>query len=328
MNSRLSCATARIMALGLVLSLSSLSCSREKTDEHAASGETHEHESEEHGHEHDPSSLGKVTMMPDALAANKVVVKRSGPGLVSSEIDLPGEIVLNADRVAHVVPRFPGIVQRVNKSLGEPVRAGDVLAVIQSNISAAPYDVVAMVDGTVIEKHVALGEFVRDDSDIFVVADLSTVWVNISVYARFLTDVKVGQKVRITSPGVGDSAVGTIDYVGPVVGESTRTGVARMVLRNPQKVWQPGLFVTAHIVVSERNVPVAVPDGAVQTVEGRDVVFVRSMNEFTARPVVIGRRGGELVEIVQGLAPGEDYVAAGSFIFKAEFGKSEAGHEH
>ncbi|MCI0452892.1 MAG: efflux RND transporter periplasmic adaptor subunit [Candidatus Latescibacteria bacterium] len=302
-------------------------CSREaSTDQRAEAG--HEHAADDHGHEHDPASLGKVTMMPDALAANGVEIARSAPGLVSVDIDLPGEIVLNADRVAHIVPRFPGVVQQVNKALGDAVRSGEVLAVIQSNISAAPYDVISMVDGTVIEKHVALGEFVRDDADIFVVADLATVWVNISVYARFLTDVKRGQTVRITSPGVRATARGTIDYVGPIVGESTRTGVARMVLPNPDRLWQPGLFVTAHITISEERVPVAVPDGAIQTVEGREVVFVRRMNEFTARPIVVGRRGHDLVEVVEGLAPGEDYVAAGSFIFKAEFGKSEAGHEH
>ena len=316
---------------GLVIvtvAMLSTQCARDDTDEHANPADSHEHEAGDHAHEHDPKSLGTVTMMPDALVANRVEIARSGSGLVSTEIDLPGEIVLNADRVAHIVPRFPGVVQRVNKSLGDVVRAGDVLAVVQSNLSAAPYDVVAMVDGTVIEKHVALGEFVRDDADIYVVADLSTVWVNISVYARFLTNVSPGQKVRITSPGVRATVRGVIDYVGPVVGESTRTGVARMVLRNTEQFWQPGLFVTAHITVSEERVPVAVPDGAIQTVEGREVVFVRKMNSFTARPVATGRRGGDLVEIVDGLEAGEDYVAAGSFIFKAEFGKSEAGHEH
>ncbi len=311
-----------------VLSLATIQCARKDADDHAHDHGSGQGAESNHEHAHDPSSLGTVTMLPAALAANGVKIARSGSGLVRTEIDLPGEIVLNADRVAHIVPRFPGIVQKVNKSLGDVVRAGDVLAVVQSNVSAAPYDIVSMVDGTVIEKHVALGEFVRDDADIFVVADLSTVWVNISVYARFLTDVKRGQKVRIASPGVSATANGDIDYVGPIVGESTRTGVARMVLPNPQRIWQPGLFVTAHIAIAEASVPVAVPDGAVQTIEGREVVFVRRMNEVTARPVVTGRRGGELVEIVEGLAPGEDYVADGSFIFKAEFGKSEAGHEH
>lgn len=302
-----------------------LNCASEKTpeDTHA---EAHAHD--DHGHEHDANNLGTITMTPDVLKANGVEVARAAAGVVSTEIDLPGEIVLNADRVAHVVPRFPGVVQRVNKSLGDAVRAGDVLAVVQSNLSAAPYDVVAMVDGTVIEKHVALGEFVRDDADIFVVADLSTVWVNVSVYARFLADVRLGQKVRISSPGVPETASGTIDYVGPIVGESTRTGVARVVLRNPGRTWQPGLFVTAHITIAETPAAVAVPDEAIQTIEGREVVFVRSMNTFTARPVVTGRRGGDMVEIVEGLTAGEDYVAAGSFILKAEFGKSEAAHEH
>src|SRR5262245_17649233 len=101
-----------------MLTLCSLHCAREEAPGHA-----HEeaHQPDDHGHEHDASSLGTITMMPDVLAANGVVIKRSAPGLVSTEIDLPGEIVLNADRVAHVVPRFPGIVQRVNKSLGDAV---------------------------------------------------------------------------------------------------------------------------------------------------------------------------------------------------------------
>lgn len=226
---------AWIAALTSVV-LSTTQCARERTDTHEHETAT-EAEHDHHGdHAHDPNSLGSVTLLPEAFAGHGVEIQRSGPGLVSNEIDLPGEIVLNADRVAHIVPRFPGIVQKVNKSLGDPVRAGEVLAVVQSNASAAPYDVVSMVDGTVIEKHVTLGEFVRDDGDLFVVADIATVWVNISVYARFLTDVKPGQKVRITSPGVRATARGKIDYVGPIVGESTRTGVARMVLSNPERI--------------------------------------------------------------------------------------------
>ncbi len=319
MSKRLGFAALWLAALSVIVMTQ---CSRDDTGSRA-----HDHPQEHDEHEHH-EERSTVTMMPDVLRAHGVVIARSGPGVVRTEIDLPGEVVLNADRVAHIVPRFPGVVQQVNKALGDVVHAGDVLAIVQSNVSAAPYDVVSMVDGTVIEKHVALGEFVRDDADIFVVADLSTVWINISVYARFLTDVRRGQRVRIASPGVDATTTATIDYVGPIVGESTRTGVARVVLANPDRIWQPGLFVTAHIAVSEAKVAVAVPDGAVQTLGGQDVVFVRRMNEFTARPVVVGRRGGEMIEIVEGLAPGEDYVADGSFIFKAELGKSEAAHEH
>lgn len=306
-------------------------CGRDAADDDHAEETHHAHDGGDdhaHGDADGHATPGTVTITPEALAANNVVVAKAGAGIVATEIDLPGEIVLNADRVAHIVPRFPGIVLKVNKGLGDTVNRGDILAVIQSNASAAPYDVTSMIEGVVIEKHVALGEFVRDDADLFVVADLSTVWVNISVYARFLADVKRGQEVRITSAGLGEKASGAIDYIGPIVGETTRTGVARVVLPNPERTWQPGLFVTAHIMVSEARVQVAVPDAAIQTIDGREVVFVREGDAFTARPVDTGRRSHDLVEIVGGLAPGEDYVAEGSFIFKAELGKSEAGHEH
>jgi cobalt-zinc-cadmium efflux system membrane fusion protein len=315
------------VALALLL-VTTTQCDKEESRE-----DPHESHEVEIGHEeagehgHDEASMF-VTMSDEALTANGVVIERASPGLVRSEIDLPAEIVLNADRVAHIVPRFAGVVLEVKKVLGDRVSAGDVLAVIQSNVSGAPYEVTSMLAGSIIEKHVTLGEYVRDDADIFVVADLSTVWVNISVYARFLTDVRPSQKVRIASPGLSESAEGVIDYVGPMVGESTRTGIARMVLSNPGHTWQPGLFVTAHIAVSEARAAVAVPDEAIQTIRGAAVVFVRQSEGFAVRPITIGRRGGDLVEVADGLAPGEEYVARGSFIFKAEIGKSEAGHDH
>ncbi|HEX5133148.1 MAG TPA: efflux RND transporter periplasmic adaptor subunit [Candidatus Krumholzibacteria bacterium] len=319
-----------VCAFALSLALPMWACTPEAdhADSHATAG-GHAHDTEDaHAGHHDDHRAPAIVLSEPALAANGVVVDTAAAGKIRTEIDLPGEIVLNADRVAHIVPRFPGVVQRVNKRLGDPVRAGDVLAVIQSNASVAAYDLTSMIDGTVIEKHLTLGEYVRDDADVFVVADLSTVWVNINVYARFLAGVHPGQAVRITSPGLDDVAHGTIDYVGPLVGESTRTGIARMVLPNRGGSWQPGLFVTAHIVVTESPSMVTVPDEAVQTVDGAPVVFVRDGAGFVPRTVVLGQRGGGMIGVTFGLAPGEVYVARGSFIFKAELGKSQAEHSH
>ena len=140
--------------------------------------------------------------------------------------------------------------------------------------------------------------------------------------------MKAGQHVRITSPGQHAEAKGTIDYIGPIIGESTRTGVARMTLPNRDGGWQPGLFVSAHVAVEEGQAAVAVPETALQTVGGHDVVFVRSADGYDAREVKIGRRGDGWVEVTSGLSAGEEYVSAGSFIFKAELGKSEASHDH
>jgi cobalt-zinc-cadmium efflux system membrane fusion protein len=294
--------------------------------------DTSYYQEESHAHNDEPSheggSLGRIALTEEALASNDIRIAAAGKGTITQELELPGEIVLDADKVAHIVPRFPGIAQSVFKNLGDDVRSGEALAVIQSNQSVAPYEVKSLVSGTVIEKHITLGEFVRDDADIFVVADMSTVWVKISIYAKYLANVKVGQRVRLTASGVDEAAEGVIDYVGPIVGERTRTGQARIVLKNPKGIWLPGLFVTAKIAVSTTEVPLAVPDDAIQTVEGSTAVFVREGDQFEARVIQTGRSDGRMVEVLAGIKPGEEYVASNSFLLKAEFGKSEAGHDH
>jgi cobalt-zinc-cadmium efflux system membrane fusion protein len=257
-----------------------------------------------------------------------VEVGTAGPRRIAITQELPGEVVVNADRLAHVVPRFPGIAREVKKQLGDRVEAGEVLAVIESNESLSPYEVKSLIGGTVIGKHITLGEFVRDDADVYVVADLSSVWVNVTVYARDLPRVRQGQRVTVGATGWPETAEGRIAYVGPVVGEATRTAVARVELANPRGTWRPGLFVTAAVQVEEAAVPVAVADEAVQTVGGREVVFALEDGAFEARPVVTGRTDGEWVEVVSGLDAGARCAFRGSFILKSELGKGEAGHEH
>jgi len=287
-------------------------------DEHAREDEHGEHEEHEEGH---------IRLTAAQQAASGIEVGAAGPRTLAITQELPGEVVVNADRLAHIVPRFPGIAHEVRAQLGAHVKAGEVLAIIESNESLSPYEVKSLIAGTVIEKHITLGEFVRDDSDIYMIADLSTVWVNVTVYARDLPRIKRGQ--RVTIRGAGHETAGEISYVGPVIGEATRTAVARVVLRNPRGEWRPGLFVTAAVEVEQVPVPVAVPDDAIQTLEGATVVFVAEDAEtFEPRKVELGQTGDEWTEIISGLAAGERTVTKQSFILKSEHGKSEAGHEH
>jgi cobalt-zinc-cadmium efflux system membrane fusion protein len=299
-----------------------------------AGNEAHEddHHDQHDGHPGEEAHEENVVHLTAAQrAASGIEIGVAGPRAIALVQELPGEIVVNADRLAHIVPRFPGIAREVRKQLGDRVQAGEVLAVIESNESLSPYEVKSLIAGTVIEKHITLGEFVRDDSDIYMIADLSTVWVNVTVYARDLPRIRKGQAVTIRAAGVPDAAKGVISYVGPVVGEATRTAVARVTLPNPGMVWRPGLFVLAKVNVEEAKAAVAVPDAAVQTVDGRTVVFVATDDagtSFEARPTVIGRTDGEWVEVVSGLAAGERCAFRQSFVLKSELGKSEASHEH
>ncbi|MCC6847363.1 MAG: efflux RND transporter periplasmic adaptor subunit [Deltaproteobacteria bacterium] len=298
----------------------------------AHGGGAHDHDA--HGddargdgaHDHDEGG-GHVRLTAEQMQAFGVAVSTAGPGTVDVGIDLPGSVRPNGDRLAHIVPRFPGIVQEVRKTIGDPVRTGDVLAVVESSESLAPYALTTLMDGTVIEKHLTRGEAVDRDKQAFVIADLSTVWIDCSVFQKDLDRVGVGTRVRVSAGSGGPEAEGAISYVTPVLDQPTRTATARVVLANQDGRWRPGMFVTVRIL-APLDVAVAVPPAALQSLANEQVVFVETAEGFVPRVVRVGRAAAEAVEILAGLAPGERYISANAFLAKAELGKGSAEHAH
>jgi cobalt-zinc-cadmium efflux system membrane fusion protein len=347
---------------------------------------------------------GRVRMSDETAKGAGIAVQTAGPRKIGSTLQLQGEIQFNQDRVAHVVPRLAGVVVRSAKNLGDAVKKGELLAVLESQaladlksehlatqkrlelakttferekrlwedkISAEQdylaarqalseaeiahnaaeqkllalgltheavmrggadgltrYEVRAPIDGVVIEKHLALGEAVKEDASIFTISDLSTVWAEMTVYPKDLDSVRLGQKVTVRAAALNAQAEGRVAYVGSLVGEQTRSAKARVTLPNPERSWRPGLFVTVDLVQDEQEVPVAVAVDAVQSVRDWKVVFGRYGDFFEARPVELGASDGKWVEVVKGLPPGTQYAAAGSFILKADLGKAGASHDH
>ena len=186
----------------------------------------------------------------------------------------------------------------------------------------------APFDGMVVEKHIALGEAVKEDANVFTLTDLSSVWAELSVAARDLQQVRVGEQVVVRAGASDATANGVIAYVGSFIGEQTRTAPARVVLPNPQGAWRPGLFVTVEILTGEKASPVTVASSALQTVDDTPVVFLKVPGGFAPQPVQTGRSDGKRIEILKGLQPGAAYAAAGSFVIKSEQGKSSATHTH
>ena len=190
------------------------------------------------------------------------------------------------------------------------------------------YEIRAPFDGVVVEKHLALGEAVKEDANVFTISDLSSVWAEITVAARDMSAVRVGENVTVNATAFASSASGRIAYVGALLGEQTRTAKAHVVLPNPGNAWRPGLFVNVDVLAQETEVALAVAVDAVQSVEQKHVVFVRTPDGFRKQEVTPGRSDGKRVEIVKGLSPGDVYAAAGSFVIKAELGKGSAEHAH
>ena len=292
-----------------------------------AEGEApHAHE-EEHGEEEEHEE-GMVQLSPEELTEFSIELAVARPGTITRTVELPGEVQPNEDRLAHIVPRFPGIVTTVRKRTGESVRVGEVLAIIESSESLAPYELKTLTAGTVIEKHITRGEAVTRESQAFVIADLTSVWVNLSVYQKDLPGVHVGQSATISAGHGLPEATGEISYVTPTVDEETRTATARIVLPNTKKRWRPGMFVTGRVVVDRTKVPLAVPVAALQTIADQPVVFVETDAGFQQRSVTTGRADDHHVEIRSGLAPGERYVSQGGFTLKAELSREQFGDGH
>lgn len=343
--------------------------------------------------------------MDDATAQSAAIrIDDAGPVKIRSTLDLAGEIQFNQDRLAHVVPRLDGVVIKSAKNLGDEVKKGELIAVVESRMladlksehlatqtrldlatttferekrlweekitaeqdflasrqalaeaqiahsnteqkllalgltheavmrsdteSLTRYEIRAPIDGMVIEKHLALGEAVKEDTIIFTIADLSTVWAEMTIYPKDLDSVKVGQQATVRATALDVVATGRVSYVGSLVGEQTRSAKARVTLQNPERSWRPGFFVTVELVQDETEVPVAVPVDAIQTYRDWKVVFGRFGEFFEARPVELGRSDGRWVEIVNGIPPGTKYAATNSFVLKADLGKGGASHDH
>jgi len=190
------------------------------------------------------------------------------------------------------------------------------------------YELRAPFDGMVVEKHIAQGEAVKEDANVFTISDLSTVWAEIIVPAQDLDVVRIGETALVSATSMSSTAQGEITFVGSLFGEQTRTAKARVTLKNPNMAWRPGLFVNVDLMNSESEVPVAVQSDAIQTNENHPTVFIKVDGGFMPRTVVIGRSDGKYSEITEGLEKGVPYAAAGSFVIKAEEGKNTASHAH
>lgn len=186
----------------------------------------------------------------------------------------------------------------------------------------------APFDGMVMEKHLALGEAVKEDANVFTISDLSTVWAEIAVPPKDLNLVRVGETVTVKASSFDAQASGKITYVGSLLGDQTRTAKARVALANPDRAWRPGLFVNVEVPAGQADAAVTVAAEAIQTVEGKPSVFIKVAGGFQVRPVVAGRSDGRLTEVLQGLKAGARYAASGSFVLKAEQGKDSAEHAH
>ena len=232
------------------------------------------------------------------------------------------QYIKSRNAAAQTAMRF-GIARQKLMALG--VQDGEISGLPQaSDGSLRNQNIRASISGRIAERKVELGTAVGRDNletELFVIVDLSRVWVELSVSSSDLPLVREGQSINVALRGVADAAAGKIIFVSPLLDKETRTARVIAALDNRDGHWRPGSFVTAAIAIEQREVPVAAPFSAIQTVEGRKAVFVRTKDGFEKRDVVLGQRDGKDIEITSGLSAGETIAISNTFSLKAELAK-------
>ncbi|MFQ5536878.1 MAG: efflux RND transporter periplasmic adaptor subunit [Gemmatimonadota bacterium] len=359
---------------------------------------------------HDEEAAGEAAFVEmDTTAATTVGLEIVPVTEIREEtLRATGVLGFDLNRVARVAPRAEGRVVSIEKDLGDRVRRGEALAVLESpelaeaeaahaqakvemelarenyereaalyekGISSRKemlearteyetktaeyesalarhrtlgatehsddpgslrglYTVSSPLDGVVVARDLVQGQIVGPEDDIFTVADISHLWLTLDIYDRDLARLREGLEVEVRTSAFPDETFrGTLTYVGQVMDSVTRTVKARVEVDNPDQKLRPGMFATATIRGVVPRGTAAVPEEAVQQMEGRTVVFVpdpADPNRFLIRDVEVGPRLSDgLITVLGGISVGEKVVGRGSFYLKSELLKeSFGGDEH
>lgn len=296
-------------------------------------GESVHHGAEDHDDHEGHKEEGVVEVSPEGMKLAGITMAKVSRGQIGKSIDLPGEVGFDEDHLVHVAPRFAGIAKEARCRVGDYVTAGDVMAVIESNESLSSYPIEASISGWVIKRHITPGEYVCEENTIYVIADLSHVWVNLAVYPKDAEQIKPGLKALIRAIGSETQTIGTIEYVTPILDVETRRITARVVLPNPNHTWRPGTFVYAEVATDPGEEGLVVAKSAVQILGDEHVVFVpEGVGRFEPVLVEIGDSDSLYTKIQSGLEWGTEYVVTGAFELKAKIVTSalggHAGHGH
>jgi membrane fusion protein, heavy metal efflux system len=349
----------------------------------------------------DPDS---VVLSPEMQKSSGIDVKQVTIGEAAVPLSATAVIEMNMDRTAKISPRVTGKAVKIIASQGDRVKAGQVLAYLDSGeldqiwadyrkaqgkvelarrslereetlfgqkispekdvlkarqelaevevdlnlarerfrlagVDIAQFaatkgggshpliPVVSPAGGVIIEKSVTRGEIVTPEKTLFMVADLSTLWVVIDVYEKDMSRFRVGTGVKAQVTAFPDKVFkGKISYIADVVDEKTRTEKARVTIDNASGLLKPGMFATVLMEAGKGGAErlIAVPEEAVM-IDGRArYVFVLvSPGKFKRRDIETGRNMGKRLEVTAGLKEGEMIAVKGAFILKSELKKGE-----
>jgi len=315
----------RSLTSALLLALLLAACGR------GAADADHDPGKQDAGHAHGEAEEGDAdgtVIAADIAEASGIRVAPAAAGTIADEHEVQGLLTPVDGRVAQVAARYPGPIRSLAVNVGDRVRAGQTLATVESNLSLSSYSVNAPIPGVVLARNASIGGIAAEGTPLFEIADLSSLWVDLHIFGSDAGHIVPGAPVTVTRLSDGATARTTLERVLPGTATASQSTVARAVLDNDDGLWRPGSAVKARITVEQQPAALVVPLAALQVLEGRDVVFVRNGDRYTAHPVRLGKRDGRQVEVLEGLDAGDAVVVEQSYLIKADIEKAGASHEH
>ncbi len=310
-------------------------------NKHEDHGEHEEHD--EHGHEEGVSTIS------NAIALQVGIDRQlAGPYTLHKTISCYGRLSTAPEQSSHVRARFPGVITSVKASIGDKVKAGDLLAKVESNESLKKYSIRAPIAGMIVQRHANVGE-VTQEQVLFSISNFEPLWAELRVFPSQRSAVREGQAVTIQTD-IG-AVTSKIEHIIPAMDNKPYL-IARAKIDNVNAPFTPGLMVEGRIVTREFRVPVAVKNTAIQTLQGQTGVFVKhaadplmthdgkhehadhntdhntDQSRYQFKALLLGQHDDHYTEVISGLDAGEMYVTQNSYLIKADIEKSEAKHDH
>lgn len=269
---------------------------------------------------------GRVTIAAPIAEEAGVKTDLAGPATLTETVTLYGQIAANPERQREVSARFAGVIRSVNKKLGDTVKAGEVLASVESDDSLRTYTLTAPLAGVVTSRDANPGEQ-TGGRILFTITDTSAVIAELSVFPRDRARIQPDAAVKLKLADSDATVEGKVSRVD-VKTAANQAVIARVVIEGQDGSFLPGSFVTGDVAVATREVPMAVKASGLQAFRDFTVVYALVGETYEVRMLELGPQQGEMVEVLGGLDSGERYVTENSFLIKQDIDKSGASHDH
>ena len=264
-----------------------------------------------------------VALSQDQMLQHNIVSATAAPGTLSLTARTFGRIVHDPASLSHIRARFEGIVKRITVNIGDYVKKGDILVIIESNKSLNQYSIVSPLSGKIIARHANDGEF-TDGQVLLSVANYTRAVAQLAIFPKLRPRITANMEVILSLEELQQES--SISHISSSL-DNKPYSIAYVNVDNGSGYWPLGSMIQGDIQIGFQEVELVLPKSSIQELDGQTIVFVQEGERFYPRQVEIGRKDSRLVEIVKGVQIGQQVVVENSYLLKADLLKMEAGDD-